>query len=544
MISLNSKNKKQRRTTSSSVRGTLAATLVAASLGSAVGCGDRDEFWDATPSSEHIVVGLTRSVAVHDESLNRVLFLSVDDELNLIKSVLPVGENVTDIARSHDGEFLYVLSRGAARRLDPDDEHPSLRVFKAGVEPEQLAIYELSDPLGKIAVDPAGDWIVLYAAEGVVENPNLFFLVPVSTPGAPIVKRSIRSYGGRPLRTTFTDRLVFDDAEHRLLLIETEYDVTIVDLDLPESPEITLRLPDETGISSTSPAQVVFHDGDPATKTDARLAVRLQNSSDIVIAQLDAPDAEASVPFSVVLTIADAGATPSAIDFVQTDDGLQLAALVPARSEAVLVSPATSVVQHVALPAGFSQMTRVTEDLEAPPDLADVALLWGESSRRAVGFWSLGRTSGEPYRSVESLSMGVDIVRVRDVPGSEHDHMKLLESAGGQDFFALDLTAGTSSPLVATSGGFKLEIASDGSRAWAARPGDASLAMIELSELYPRSVYAELPITEIFDIERSDGKRALVALHDSELVSATIFDAKTPDSAGSRFFGQLFLGTQ
>lgn len=518
--------------------------LLTLALGATAACGERDEFWNATPWSDHEPVGLTTSVAIHDASLNQILFLSVDKNLGLIKDLLPVGENVTDIARSHDGAFLYVLSRGAERHFDPDDELPSLRVIEVGDAPKEVAKYELSDPLGKIAVDPAGEWIVLYAAEGVVENPNLFFLVPVSTPGAPIVKRSIRSFGGRPLRTTFTDRLTFEGGAHRLLLIETEFDVTIVDLDLPDSPEITLRLPDKTGVSSTSPAEVVFHDGDPESATDARLAVRLQNSSDIVIAQLDAPEPDSALPFSVVLTIADAGAAPSAIDFVRTDGGLQLAALVPSRSEAVLVEPATSVVLHVPLPAGFSGMTRVTEDLDEPPDVADVALLWGESSRRAVGFWSLGHTTGRPYQSVKSLSMGVDIVNVRDVPGTEHDHMKLLESAGGKEFFVLDLAAGTSSPLVASSGGFKLEIASDGSRAWAGRPGETSLAMIGLSDLDPSSVYTELPISSMFDVERTDGKRALVALHESNLVSATIFDSEHPDSANSRFYGQLLLGTR
>ncbi len=460
------------------------------------------------------------------------------------------------IATSHDGEFVYVLSRGAERRLDPDDELPSLRVIQISDPPEEVAKYELSDPFGKIAVDPEGDWIVLYAAEGVVENPNLFFLVPVSKPGDPIVKRSIRSYGGRPLRTTFTDRLTFGSVQHRLLLVETEYDVTLIDLDLPESPEVTLRLPNETAISSTSPAEVVFHDGVAEDKTDARVAVRLQNSSDIVIAQLGAPESNSALPFSVGLTIADAGAAPSAIDFVGTDEGLQLAALVPSRSEAVLIEPETSVVLHVPLPAGFSRMARVTEDLEGvegvedtedqddASDITDVALLWGESSKRAVGFWSLGGTAGRPYQAVESLSMGVDIAEVHDVPGSEDNPMKILESADGKDFFALYLVEKRSQPLDAETGGFKLEIASDGSRAWAARPGALGLSMIELATLDPSSVYAELPISIVFDVERTDGKRALVALHDNDLMSATIFNGENPDGADSRFHGQLLLGTQ
>ena len=525
-------------------RLTFSPLLLAATLGATAGCGDRDAYWDTTPTSDHAPVGLKSAVAIHDASLNQVLLLRIDGDLGLIKDTLPVGGNVTDIARSHDGDFLYVLSRGAERRLDPDDERPSLRVIQIGDSPKVVATYELSDPFGKIAVDPAGDWIVLYAGEGVIENPNLFFLVPVSEPGKPIVKRSIRSYGGRPLRTTFTDRLTFSKAQHRLLLVETEYDVTIVDLDLPESPEVTLRLPNETAISSTSPAEMVFDDGAPDDKTDARLAVRLENSSDIVIAQLSAPESDSALPFSVNLTIADAGSTPSAIDFVDTDQGLQLAALIPSRSEAVLIEPETSVVLHVPMPAGFSRMARITEDLESPPDIADVALLWGESSKRAVGFWSFGGTAGRPYQAVESLGVGVDIAEVHDVPGTANNHMKILEGAGGKDFFALDLVRKESQPLDAESAGFKLEIASDGSRAWAARPGGTRLSMIDLGDLDPNSIDAELPVSSIFDVERTDGKRALVALHDNDLLSATIFNGDNPDGADSRFYGQLLLGTK
>ncbi len=53
------------------------------------------------------------------------------------------------------------------------------------------------------------------------------------------------------------------------------------------------------------------------------------------------------------VNIVDVGGEPSFVDFVRTDGGLRLAALVPSLSDAVLVDPGSTVSEVVDLPLPF-----------------------------------------------------------------------------------------------------------------------------------------------------------------------------------------------
>src|SRR5690606_4763405 len=128
--------------------------------------------------------------------------------------------------------------------------------------------------------------------------------------------------------------------------------------------------------TSATPAQVVAHDGDPEDSTHARLAIRLAGDSDVVIVQLSPPLDGENKPFRATINIADVGGTPSSIDFVRTDGGLRLAALVPSKRMAALVDPATTVVDEVNVEAAYTDISLVTDDVKDKRDVSDVALLW------------------------------------------------------------------------------------------------------------------------------------------------------------------------
>ncbi|MGE0323860.1 MAG: hypothetical protein AB7S68_16230 [Polyangiaceae bacterium] len=530
--------------------GVLAVGLGALSVGCGdvvcwVGCGDREAMWDKNLEPSDYppqAVGLKGSVAVYDRPLNRVVMLTSGSNLDLGADAITVGKNVATMKPSAAHDRLYVLSRGVQPRINPEDELPSLSVIEGDASPKRLARYELTDPLSGLAVDPEGEWVVVYDAGGVVVNPNELILVKVDEPNVEPITKTIRSFGARPQRLTFTSELKLPNGPaRRLLIVETEQDVTLVDLLNPLRDEVTIVLPKTPAGVSSQPAQVVFDDGNPDDVNDARIAIRLAGESDVMILELG-PTAEEGKDFKPTVNVADVGGVPSSIDFVETDGGLRLAALVPSNRQAALVDPATTVVDTVSLPGGYSQLARVTDSVADKPDFGDVALLWGGSQTDGIAFWSLGRTTGKPYRSVDPYQIGISVTEVQDVPGDELGQRKILVGQGATEFYVLDLDARTSFPMLTNQGGFDLSVAPDGGRAWALRRGTPEFAQVNLDSLHPTSLEVQRDVSAVFDIERRDGGRSLVALHGSGLLGATVLDALDPDSAATRFYPALLLG--
>ena len=157
-----------------------------------------------------------------------------------------------------------------------------------------------------------------------------------------------------------------------------------------------------------------------------------------------------------------------------------------------------------------------------------------------VAFWSLGRTEGRAFRSLDVLNLETSVGRVLDVPGATLGYRKLLESPD-QRFFVLDLRARQSFPMFATRN-LSLRVAPDGMRAWAFAPTSALLAKVDLTSLEPTSLEIERSIAQVFDIESQGGAgRALIALHPGGARGATLLDAQRPDTAETRFFPGLML---
>lgn len=244
----------------------------------------------------------------------------------------------------------------------------------------------------------------------------------------------------------------------------------------------------------------------------------------------------------------DAGGQPSTIDFVETNRGLRLAALVPSRRQAVLFDPATSKGELVEFNQPYSGVARVTGLVSDRPEAGDVALLYSDSAA-SIAFWRLGTASSTPYASFDEYPVDNRVSQVIDVPGNEHSYLKLLTGTSGDEFFLLDLRSRLSHPMRALSR-FALRLAPDGQRAWAFAPGGRELAQLDFSNKHPATVALERPLLDVFDIERSDGSgRSLLGLHgapspevtDDPDLGVTLFDAIRPDSADTRFYSGLML---
>jgi hypothetical protein len=521
----------------------------------AMACGGRpaayDERFEAGP-----IVGLQTAVAVMDTALDRVILLESPSHLELRASYLPVGRGVVTAAASPKKDRLFVLSQGVQPRRHASDELPSLAVIDTLPKPEVAHTYELNDPFAGLSLDPEGRWALVHAGDGLVENPNELILVDLERPNAEPVVKSIRSFGGRPSKFTFTSELAIPDAEpRRILIVQTEQDLTLIDLADLEAPEITVLTPETESSRFSRPDKVVFHDAEE--DSDPVLAVSFTNNSSILLIGLVAGnDQHAFLP--QINSIIDVGGQPSAIDFVQTGDGgLRLAAIVPTARHAALVDPKTTTVDLVPMPSSFTGLTRVTGIDDASGE-ADTALLWRESEGR-VGIWQLEAAIGAPYNSIETFDISVPVGRVLDVPGpgegacAEADdcfaEYKIVASSGAGDFYLLDLNRRQASLMVTNGKELALSLSPDGERLWAFESDGVGFSQVRFSDLHANSLEAEAPIRGVFDVgrpdmgrENGDPARSAIVLHAGEGLAATVLDGMQPDEAVTRFYGGIAYG--
>lgn len=523
--------------------------LVAAGL---FACGERADGYEA-PADSLQPTALVGAVALHDPALSRVLFVTAPgaaegdegvEKLELSVDVADTGHSVAAITASADGKRLFVLSRGDFPRTVDEDEPPRLRVFDGGADVDEdkrlVRTFELEDPMQALHLDPRGDWVAAYDGAAGVTNPNQLVLLSLEgddDEGTPL-SRTIRSFGGAPVEVIFTDPLAVPVGEpRRFLVVRTDRDITLLDLSNIEAPEVTIPLPKDDDGTAHAPEQVVFDDGDPDDSTDARLGVRLADSSDVMLIDLGDPG-DSGFDFNVVSNIVDVGGTPSSIEFVRTDGGLRLAALVPGTKSAVLADPESNLSEVVELPTAFSQMRRITNEVADAPEEGDVALLWGNDT--SIGFWSLGETSATPYRSVQTAELSFAVGRVDDVP-APNQHLKVLSSSSDQDVYVLDLNKRQSFPLLTDFSGPQLSVSKDGERLWIYPEGANNFSAVTLGDLSPRELFVEPGVNFVADIERADGGRAAVVLHDDATWAATLLDANDPDSRRTTYYPALQL---
>ncbi|MEO9142713.1 MAG: hypothetical protein ABI332_10585 [Polyangiaceae bacterium] len=516
-------------------------------------CTDRPSVWDQGVG-QPATYGLDSAVALVDDVTHRATLLTAGADQTLSRQTLAVGHNVVNVQMSADKKTLFVLSSGDSPRRSSQDELPALTIIRhdAAGSPFVSQRYTLATPLSSLAIDPQGQWVAAYAGDATrvtfVQNPNeiVFFDLKALSPQDQPIDRTLRSFGGTPQRLTFSPELQLPSGPRRLLVVETDLDVSILDLDhlhdAAPRPEITVRLTNGDTVQSLDPAGVVIDDGDPASNADARIGVRLSNDTNVVTLTLGAIPPDASPPppndFVPVINLTDVGGIASDIAFVRTDGGIRLAALVPNAGKATLVDPETSITTDVALPASYQHLSLVTGEVGTPGN-SDVALLYGSSNGTGgVAFWSLGQTSGTPYRSVETVSISGSVSNVLSVPAPNHN-LKVLES-NGNEFYVLNLLDKTASPL-STLGAASLVLSDDGQRVWAFAPGTGNLASVSLDTIHPVPVVLSRPITNVYDVARADGGRALLAVHDSGAFGVTVVDGLNPDTATSRVYSGLLL---
>jgi hypothetical protein len=526
--------------------GLLAA--VAAAAVATAGCGDRSPVWSQSASVD-ATYGLNGGVAIVDAPADRVVLLLPAAEQSLRIEHVAVGRHILNVQRSPQGNKLLVLSAGhrAALGDDEPDEKPSLTVIECGdaVKTRRYELTTLTDPLGGIAIDPIDErWVVLYPdpdrSQAFVENPNeLAFLDLTQTPEtATVVAHTLHSFGGRPQRLTFTQTLALPGGARRLLIVESDQDISILDLADPDS-EISIPLTSGTDNRRLTPAAVTVDDGDPNSPNDARIGVRLKNDSSVITLTLG-PD-PGTTGYRPTVNLTDVGGVPSDIAFVRTDGGLRLAALVPTRSAAVLIDPVTSLTTEVALPARYQSLSLVTDVAGGGAGASvDVALLWnGSGAMDGVAFWELGQTAGRPYRSIETVGVVAAIAAVLPVP--QHPNLRVLQTATASEFYVLDLQTRTAAPLVTSTSSLAFSMSPAGDQVWTFTPSGQMVVATGVADTHPRSLLIERSVRYVFEVENEDGRFAVI-VHPGGGGGVTIYDANTLDDDTRRLYSSVLTG--
>jgi hypothetical protein len=557
------------------LKGALAIALA--------GCTSPAPFWTAPVATSNVTYGLAGGVAVVDDANHRVVLLQGTSGQMLTQKSFTIGHNFQSAVVSPDGWTLFVLSSGDQPVETPEDQLPSLTVIQldsSSVKPLPPTTYWMPNPLSNLAVDPLWgstenltkhNYVVAWSGSSTsfAENPNEIAIFDVTQPYSPgtattapnPISRNIRSFSGTPQQLVYSPVLNLPanaasagvpSSDRRLLFVETNIDVSIVDLTHafdPPAPgtmvfgrtEITVQLTSGSGASSLSPMGLVV-DQNP---DDGRFAFFTNGDTNVYTVQLLPSPAGSPNDFVPQMNLTPVGGSSSDVQFVRTDAGLRVAALVPSTANAVLVEPDTSVTTSVPLSASFTSMALVTDVLGTaesgpdggapPPPNTDVALLWSTETGVAAGvaLWTLGTSVGQPYRSIEVLTVDEPIQAVLDVPpppGATYSSLKVLatQTEGGGDFYVLDLLARTASPIHTTSAPL-LSISPDGLRMWA-YDQTTDLAQIDFNTLNPVSLTSQTPVSVLYDIQNIDDGRSLVAIDAQSTFAATVFNALSPQA--------------
>jgi hypothetical protein len=549
-----------------------------AAVGVLAACGSRDSRWDRAVDTSQRPYGLANGIALVDDVNHQVLAFTSTADHALRTQSLPIGHHFASAQPSTDGTSLLLLSSGDWPLVNKTDDPPSLTVLTIdgktvidGTFPATKTRYAMSQPLANLSVDPYGQYAVAYqgtaTSQSYATNPNEIVIFNLQAPPGPNnpVARTLQTFGSSPQRLTFSPTLNLPSgaaaanvtpSQRRLLVVESNIDVTLVDLthafDLPKpTPDITVRLTNGVNANVVTPAGVAI---DP-NADDARLALRTKEDRNVYTMQLvPAPPVPPGTPgpnndFTPSLNLTDVGGVPSDIQFVNTFQGLRVAALVPATQQAVLVEPDTSETTPVALAAPYSSLSLVTNIVAAQgtTSMTDVAMLWQGAATLSdgaagVALWTLGDAVGQPYRSVEVLTVEDPITSVLDVP---HSDLKVLTTPPGSThaLYVLDLARRTPSPINITSTP-TVAMAPDGGRFWSYQSGGMDLAAIDLKTLNTTPLTTTAPIDSLFDIAAPGGARTLVAFDAQGTFGATVFDALAPQTATSHREVGLLLEAQ
>lgn len=459
-----------------------------------------------------------------------------DDGPALEISSHPIGAVPGAAAVSVTGEVIYSV-----------DEENDLLVI---LDPEtgERTDVELDSPFDRIAVDPEGEFLLLYfggssGQQIVARNLNEVGIVDLrkSTPSATFL-----TLASRPQSIEFAPRFELGGQSQRIAAVASQNEVTILDLEELDDPDEALR---EVGLTLSeadevrTPRDIQFDVTPDESQPDvAHVYVLTDRSTDVAeISITPTTAADAEHKFAVSVNELAAGAQPTVMRLLELPAGSRLVTLSASTPQFTIVdvasgegatfdlpltAPATRLLEYQTTVESAGETHVETRLLAHTPNSPIVAVIRPEIIPVAGDEPTLGR-------SVEAIRLERTPSRIR-LATDQLDRAIVFHEGPSAGFTILDLRKNNDIPI---QGGTLSDIHFDGSFAYAVYQ---SLKNFTIFGLDGHPTNFDLPEVGV-DVFLDSEDELLVVRHPDETGAFTVLDANEPTPENARVYGNLFI---
>jgi hypothetical protein len=465
-----------------------------------------------------------------------------DDRVRLIS----VAKDPRLAIRRAGKDELLVLSRGERGAAGIAPESPALTVLSPDPAREPLVV-PLESRFNALSQSDDGRYVITLfdpaAASGeTLFNPNEIAIIDLAAPKPAPVTRALRSYGSVPRRVVFSPKLPLPDGDRTLAVVLSDSFVTLVDLDHPTRPEITVPLTLPEDHRTITPAQVLFGVKDPA------IYVRTVGANDIYTLRLlpidPAERAAGGNDFTPPLSQLAAGIAPADMALYDTADGPRLLVVSPGSHDAFVIDARTSRATRIVLADDASRIHLFEGTGPGDPKTRQRALLIGTGlDTRSISFLDLDQLDTQGARNLDNRPMGSPAAETLFFPARGLAVVLHKPQPSGAGVSVIDLGRRTVAPIFAEAPPARLAVGPSDGKIWVAAEATLRLGFIDLTSLAPKEVRLDAPVTAVLPLARAaDGKTRVVAVHGNLAAGAvTILDGDKPDRATARAIEGFWL---
>jgi DNA-binding beta-propeller fold protein YncE len=457
------------------------------------------------------------------------------DEIRLDISVQPVGTEPGASAVATDGETYYVV----------DEENEVLGIVDSA-SGDRTEV-ELDSAFDRIAVDPHGDFLVLYFSgdsDGTIVARNLNEIGVVdlrsNTPSAEFL-----TLASRPRAIEFAPPFTLEGNDQRMAAVLSANEVTILDLEELAEPEDALRevpLTISEADQVKTPRSIAF-DVTPADGEEdvVRVYVLADNSSDITEITVQPAVLEDS-PRKLDLAVNQlaAGQNPVAMELLELPAGSRLLAIDGNQPRFTIVDVASGEGATFDLPmtqAARSMKvytTTIQEDGEEVPETRVLAYSPGSALVSVIRPETIAVAGDEPTlgRSVEAVRLERRPQRI-EFADEASDRALVFHDGAQAGFTILDLRKNVDIPI---QGGTLRDVHFDGTFAYATFQTLNNFTVFGLDG-HPTNFDLPRSGQDIFlDVE----DELLLVRHNDPLGMFTVLDANEPTPENARVYEGVF----
>lgn len=457
------------------------------------------------------------------------------DEIRLDISVQPVGTEAGSAAVSTDGRNYYVI----------DEENEVLGIVDS-TSGERTEV-ELDSAFDRIAVDPQGEFLVLYFSGDsdrniVARNLNEIGVVDLraATPTAEFL-----TLASRPQSIAFAPPFTMDGADQRMGAILSANEVTVVDFEELAEPEDALRevpLTVSEADQVKTPRDVQFDVTPEEGEEDViRVYVLASGSSDITEITVQPSVLEES-PRKLDLAVNQlaAGQNPRAMRLLELPAGSRLLAIDGRQPRFTIVDVASGEGATFDLPitAAATSLevfnTTIEENGETVPETRVLAFTPNSSLVAVIRPETIAVAGDEPTlgRSVEAIRLERRPSRI-ELAEEQPDRALVFHTGAQAGFSILDLRKNNDIPI---QGGTLRDVHFDGTFAYATFQTLSNFTVFGLDG-HPTNFDLPEPGLDIFlDVE----DELLLVRHQDPSGMFTVLDANEPTPENARVYRGVF----